>query len=355
MKQFLAIFYLIALTLSPALAQNRVVDGDIFPGIGHTKNYILNGEIEKNDNNITDASGIASRSTVTPLSGAASLLIDGTANAQRIIFTASTREPALYGQNCSASFTYSGDASLYTASIEQGGVTVSGTTTNLTNAGTSSETESITFACGVAATGANTLVLTCTAAGCAAIKVDKVYMGLPTGSGGGAGSSVMYTETFTGDGSDTTFVLSNDPGTEDNTNIYIDGIYQQKNLYSISGTTITFTDAPSLSASIEVHYGSSTAVTVGDPDLAPNRRTVAGNTSQVVTDDEIYVTATATITLLPANTTGVRPVTIIVAASGITVTITGTHLIKGETSIEMDSEHDAATFFPDGTSKWNYK
>jgi hypothetical protein len=171
--------HLFALLLSSTSFAQRVVDGDIFPGIGHSKNYILNGEIEKNDNNITDASGIASRSTATPLSGSASLLVDGTANAQKVIFTASAREPSVYGQTCQASFVYNGDASLYTASIEQGGSTLAGTSTTLTNAGTSAATAVIDFACGVAATGANTLVLTCTSASCAAIRVDKAFMGLP--------------------------------------------------------------------------------------------------------------------------------------------------------------------------------
>jgi len=57
---------------------------------------------------------------------------------------------------------------------------------------------------------------------------------------------------FTGDGSDTTFVLSADPGGENNTQIYIDGVYQQKDTYSLSGTTITFSAAPPNLSTIEV-------------------------------------------------------------------------------------------------------
>lgn len=66
------------------------------------------------------------------------------------------------------------------------------------------------------------------------------------------------TETFT-DGVDYTagvsnsITLVNDPGVEDNTQIYFDGIYQEKTEYSLSGFVITFTTPiPSGVSSIEV-------------------------------------------------------------------------------------------------------
>lgn len=59
---------------------------------------------------------------------------------------------------------------------------------------------------------------------------------------------------FTGDGADTTFNLLSAPGSENSTNIYINGVYQQKNTYTVVGTLITFSEAPPLNASIEVNY-----------------------------------------------------------------------------------------------------
>lgn len=47
-----------------------------------------------------------------------------------------------------------------------------------------------------------------------------------------------------GNGVTTAFTLPTAPAGENNTQIYIDGVYQQKNQYSISGTTLTFTAAP---------------------------------------------------------------------------------------------------------------
>ena len=65
---------------------------------------------------------------------------------------------------------------------------------------------------------------------------------------------------FSGDGSDTTFTLSLNPSHENNTQVYIDGVYQFKNTYSVSGTTLTFSSAPPNGSSIEVMIHSQTAI-----------------------------------------------------------------------------------------------
>ena len=62
----------------------------------------------------------------------------------------------------------------------------------------------------------------------------------------------LVVDSFTGDGSDTTFTLSRQPLTENNTQVYLSGVYQQKSVYSISGTTLTFATAPANGVSIEV-------------------------------------------------------------------------------------------------------
>jgi hypothetical protein len=67
-----------------------------------------------------------------------------------------------------------------------------------------------------------------------------------------AGAGDWITDTFTGDGSDTTFVLSYSPSSENNTIVTIDGVYQPKSTYSLSGATITFSEAPLLNSVIEV-------------------------------------------------------------------------------------------------------
>ena len=65
---------------------------------------------------------------------------------------------------------------------------------------------------------------------------------------------------FSGDGSDTTFTLGINPVHENNTQVYIDGVYQFKNTYSISGTTLTFSAAPPNGTAIEVMIHSQTNI-----------------------------------------------------------------------------------------------
>lgn len=59
---------------------------------------------------------------------------------------------------------------------------------------------------------------------------------------------------FTGNGSDTTFSLASAPANENSTNVYINGVYQQKNTYSVANVVITFSEAPPATSSIEVNY-----------------------------------------------------------------------------------------------------
>ena len=61
--------------------------------------------------------------------------------------------------------------------------------------------------------------------------------------------------TFTGDGSTTAFTMTAEPGSKNNAQIYIDGVYQLKSSFSVSGTTLTFTEAPPLNSQIEVIIG----------------------------------------------------------------------------------------------------
>jgi len=80
--------------------------------------------------------------------------------------------------------------------------------------------------------------------------------------------------TFTGDDSTTAFTLSLDPGDENNTRVYIDGVYQSKGNYSVSGTTLTFSTAPPADTAIEVEIGNRvvTLDTASNLDLPDNVR-----------------------------------------------------------------------------------
>jgi hypothetical protein len=59
---------------------------------------------------------------------------------------------------------------------------------------------------------------------------------------------------FTGNGSTVAFTLASAPAGENATNVYINGVYQQKNTYSVVGAVLTFSEAPPVTSLIEVNY-----------------------------------------------------------------------------------------------------
>ena len=100
------------------------------------------------------------------------------------------------------------------------------------------------------------------------------------------GDSSITINTFTGNNSTTAFTLSLDPGDENNTRVFIDGVYQSKSNYAVSGTTLTFSSAPPSGTGIEVEIGNRAVSldTASGLDLLDNVKLRLG-TSQ---DLEIY-------------------------------------------------------------------
>ena len=75
--------------------------------------------------------------------------------------------------------------------------------------------------------------------------------------------SKVYTDTFTGNASTVDFTASKDVSDENVTQVYIDGVYQSKDNYTTSGTTITFSTAPPSGSAIEVvHFTAATYSTL---------------------------------------------------------------------------------------------
>ena len=70
----------------------------------------------------------------------------------------------------------------------------------------------------------------------------------------GQGVSSLTPQNFTGDGATVAFTLSAAPNSENSTFVYVNGVYQQKNTYSVSGTTLTFSQAPPTTSTIEVMF-----------------------------------------------------------------------------------------------------
>ena len=70
----------------------------------------------------------------------------------------------------------------------------------------------------------------------------------------GIGAAEYQIQNFAGTGSQPVFTLSSASLGDNFTFVYINGVYQQKNTYTVSGTTLTFSQAPPLTSSIEVMF-----------------------------------------------------------------------------------------------------
>ena len=70
----------------------------------------------------------------------------------------------------------------------------------------------------------------------------------------GIGAASYQVNNFTGTGSQTIFTLSAASLGENFTFVYINGVYQNKNTYIVSGVTLTFSQAPPFTSLIEVMF-----------------------------------------------------------------------------------------------------
>jgi hypothetical protein len=90
---------------------------------------------------------------------------------------------------------------------------------------------------------------------------DAVQIGITDAGGYYTGTNVeaalqelraVSLNTFTGDGTTVAYTITATYGLENLTSVHINGVYQHKATYSLSGTTLTFSQAPPLNTIIEV-------------------------------------------------------------------------------------------------------
>jgi len=94
---------------------------------------------------------------------------------------------------------------------------------------------------------------------------------------GGVTSSLVKND-YTGDGTTTDFTLSNAPFSNLFTNVFINGVYQEKETYTVTGTTLAFTTAPPTGLSIEVITTVASNVVPGANSLTNFQSTGDGST-----------------------------------------------------------------------------
>ena len=105
-----------------------------------------------------------------------------------------------------------------------------------------------------------------------------------------AASASVVKNDFTGNGVETNFTLSASPSTILATNIFINGVYQEKDSYSLLGNVITFSIAPPLGSSIEILTNESGVINAGNANDISYTLNAPGATLQSVqTKLEQYV------------------------------------------------------------------
>lgn len=67
-------------------------------------------------------------------------------------------------------------------------------------------------------------------------------------------AGVATVNNFTGDGAQVSFTLTATPLNENATTVFVNGIYQQKNTYSVVGSALVFSEAPPDTSTIEIMY-----------------------------------------------------------------------------------------------------
>ena len=151
---------------------------------------------------------------------------------------------------------------------------------------------------------------------------------------------------FTATAGQTAFTLSSAPGSENNTQIYINGVYQQKTDYTVSGTTLTFDTGLTVGDVVEVN--SFTVTTLGNSD------TVTEGVSN------LYHTSARAISAISAgNLTGLTVDTNVLKVDasndrvGIGTTSPGVKLdVRGEIAVGYDATY-GLRFYNQGRNNWS--
>ena len=124
-------------------------------------------------------------------------------------------------------------------------------------------------------------------------------------------SGRVLIDTFTGTGAQTAFILTEDPGTKNNVEVYISGIYQHAATYAVSGTTLTFTEAPPNGAEIDVRLIAPAAATAIADDEVTLAKMAAGTAGGVIvydaSGDPADLGAGATGQVVQSNGPGAAP------------------------------------------------
>ena len=136
-------------------------------------------------------------------------------------------------------------------------------------------------------------------------------------SGGGGTTNVnleIYRDNFTATGSDSSYTLSQSMSDENDVQVYFDGVYQSKDNFSVSGTTLDFGTGNNVESGVEIEvimFGATSVTLVGgsgSTNFLPifTTGTEIGNSSVSEANEVLDIDLTGAVTI-PVGTTAQRP------------------------------------------------
>ena len=153
---------------------------------------------------------------------------------------------------------------------------------------------------------------------------------------------------FTGNGSAVAFTLSIAPVNENNTQVFLDGVYQHKSTYATSGTTLTFDTAPASGVAIEVMIFTQTEINVPVDDTITTAKIVDGAvTAAKLAAAQTNITSVGTLTALTVDDITIDGSTISDAAD-LGIASGGTLTVDVASQIILDADSGGDILLKDG-------
>jgi len=170
-------------------------------------------------------------------------------------------------------------------------------------------------------------------------------------SGGGGTTNVnleIYRDNFTADGTDYQYTLSQSISDENDIQVYFDGVYQSKDNFSVSGTTLDFGTGNEVESGVEIEviiFGA-TSVTLlggsGSTNFLPifTTSTEVGNSSISQANNILDVDLNGAVTI-PVGTTAERPGTPEVGMFRYNTTLNQYEVYDGSSFVELGNTYTA--------------